>query len=84
MKNIFKGFISVGYVGYSPLMPGTVGTIIGVVLYLALFAYIDIPFKEYFISGVGVIIFSLICLVLGKWAENYYNKKDPQCFVADA
>lgn len=84
MKNfIFKGIISVGFVGYSPVIPGTLGTIAAVFIYLLLFAFIEIPFKEYIISGVGAVIFILISLLLGRWAENYYHKKDSQKFVLD-
>lgn len=84
MKNfILKGIISAGYVGYFPVIKGTMGSLVGLIIYLAVFYFADIPYKIYLISGAGTIIFTIICLSLGKWAEDYYQKKDPSYFVLD-
>jgi phosphatidylglycerophosphatase A len=80
---IYKGLISVGYVGYFPIASGTVGSLVALLFYLLAFYLIDNPLKIYFIGAIGTIISTPICLWLGKWAENYYRKKDPSYFVLD-
>jgi len=80
---IYKGLISAGYVGYFPLISGTIGSLVALLIYLAAFYLIDNPLKIYFIGAIGAIIFTPICLWLGKWAEDYYKEKDPSYFVLD-
>ncbi|MBI4834503.1 MAG: phosphatidylglycerophosphatase A [Planctomycetes bacterium] len=84
MKNfILKGLVSAAYTGYFPWIGGTIGTIFAVDIYLICYGFINMPYKEYLISGAGVLFFSIICLLTGKWAEKYYGKKDPKPFVLD-
>lgn len=80
---ILKGIISAGYAGYFPVIKGTMGSFVALIIYLVLFYCVDIPYKVYLISGAGTVIFTVFCLWLGKWAENYYQEKDPSHFVLD-
>ena len=67
-----------GYVGYAPVAPGTVGSVVGLVL-LAGLRYADRPFLE---LGVFVAV-----VVLGVWssgvAEQHAGREDPGCVVID-
>ena len=80
MGNLLRlGFVSFGFLGCSPIMPGTVGTLGGVLLAwlfgmtgnFALFAIL------------ACVVLYLIGRSLGDWAEGYAGKKDPGIFVVD-
>ena len=72
-------FVSFGFLGCSPLIPGTVGTLGGVLL-----AWL------FGMTG-NFALWSLVACVLlyvggrslGDWAESYAGKKDPGIFVVD-
>lgn len=85
-------------VGYLPLAPGTYGSIVGVLIYLAaslLERFIGIYFSRLnwrweeitaWLHALNLIVFLLFCL-LGIWAANratiLFKKKDPQEAVVD-
>lgn len=76
-KLLFTGF----YTGYSPIAPGTLGSI------LAMFLYII----EYYVFGNNVwlcnliVVLLMICpaIKLADAGEKYFGKKDPQQVVLD-
>ena len=77
-QNFLIRLLSSGfYSGYSPVMPGTAGTCVGVLIYRFL-----MPKNSYFYLTA---IFILV--ILGIWistkAEIIYNKKDDQHIVID-
>lgn len=69
--------------GYSPIMPGTCGALIGPLLYIPLaFAIPSEPLQTVLIAAL-LILWSWITIALGAWAETYYQRKDSQIFVTD-
>ncbi len=78
MKNLIK-WIAVGFgTGLSPVMPGTVGTLVGLPLAWGLMQ----------IEGVGVqaavcILLTLLSIPICEIAERMIGGKDPGCIVAD-
>jgi phosphatidylglycerophosphatase A len=76
MKTIIK-LISTGfYIGYSPVAPGTVGSLLGVVIYL----YLSNFGLVYLFTCLFLVIIGF--LVSGK-AEKIYNEKDCGKIVID-
>ena len=78
--NKFKLFlVSSGFLGCSPVAPGTVGTLGGVAIAWALSG------TEWFLGWVllASVVVYLIGRSLGDWAEAYAGKKDPGIFVLD-
>ncbi len=76
MKAIIRIMASGLYLGYSPVAPGTMGSLLGVLIYLFLYKYPDI-----FIL-VTICLFIIGFLVCGK-AEKVFNKKDSKKIVID-
>ncbi|NQU95535.1 MAG: phosphatidylglycerophosphatase A [Candidatus Omnitrophica bacterium] len=76
MQKISKLFATVFYVGFVPVAPGTVASLLGVLLYLA-------------VRNHPALYFSLtaILLAVGFWsstvAEKNFSKKDPREIVID-
>src|SRR4051812_28114388 len=69
--------------GYSPIMPGTCGAIIGPLLYIPLaLAIPGEPLQTALIAAL-LVLWSWITIALGSWAEGYYQRKDSQVFVTD-
>lgn len=64
-----------------PFLQGTFGTIEGVLIYIAVLlimpSYINICL------WVLIILFTVLSIILGTYAEKYYNTKDPHPFVLD-
>ncbi len=67
------------YLGYSPIAPGTVGTLAGVALFYALSSFQFSP-RGYLLFLLGFIIFSI--WVSGE-AEAVFGQKDPSQVVID-
>jgi phosphatidylglycerophosphatase A len=78
--NLLKLFlVSAGFLGCSPVAPGTVGTLGGVLIAWAL---ADSP--QYLLwSMVACVVLYLIGRALGPWAEAHAGRKDPGIFVLD-
>ncbi len=69
--------------GLSPIMPGTCGALIGPAIYIPLaFAVPHEPLQSALIAA-ALAIWCWITIVLGGWAETYYQRKDSQKFVTD-
>lgn len=68
--------------GLSPVAPGTLGTLLGVLLHLAAAYYLSSPLY------IGVLIIALILVsyanhALTPWAREYWSSEDPRHFVLD-
>ena len=71
--------VSCGFLGLSPVMPGTVGTLGGV-----LFAYLMRGAEPFWAWRLGLaLVIYLVSRTLGEWAEQYGGQKDPGFFVQD-
>jgi len=69
--------------GYSPIMPGTCGALIGPALYIPLALVVkNEPLQSIGIAAL-LAVWSWITVALGRWAEDYYQRKDSQIFVTD-
>lgn len=75
-KAIIKILSTFFYVGYLPLIPGTFGSLAGVLLYYL----IKISDLNYFLSTLAIIVVGF--LVCGK-AEKLMQKSDPRYVVID-
>jgi phosphatidylglycerophosphatase A len=69
--------------GYSPIMPGTCGALVGVAIYVPLALLVTSEPWQSLGIGVNLLLWCWITVALGRWAEAYYNKKDSQTFVTD-
>ena len=79
MKNLIK-WIAVGFgTGWSPIMPGTVGTLVGLPLAWGMMVYIPSVGTQWVVCIAMTLIAIPICGV----AEKMIGGKDPGCIVAD-
>ena len=78
MKELtFTGFFS----GYSPIAPGTAGTIVGICILIIMYFIFG---EHFFYANIVLIAISLYpAVLLGDSAEKFFNKKDPQQVVLD-
>jgi len=76
MKTIIKLISSGLYLGYSPIAPGTLGSLLGVLIYLLLRE------SPYLYITATVLLFILGFLVSGK-AEEIFDEKDSDKIVID-
>ena len=70
------------WLGYSPVAPGTVGSLPAVLI----FVLIDLLAPRQFQTPLIATVLLAICIIsipLGKWAERHWHKKDPRYFVLD-
>ena len=79
MDRLRLAIVSFGFLGLSPVAPGTVGTLGGVLL-AYLFSLTD---HFLFLTLAACIVLYFGTRVLGEWAEKYAGKKDPGIFVVD-
>jgi phosphatidylglycerophosphatase A len=80
MKNLIK-WIAVGFgTGLSPIMPGTVGTLVGLPLAWGLMEFSEIGWP---MQSVICVILTLIAIPICGVAEKMIGGKDPGCIVAD-
>ena len=78
-------FFTAFYSGYSPVAPGTAGTLVAMAIYILenlVFAGTD-PFALNIFNLVFVLIIIYPCIKLGDSAEIFYKSKDPQHVVLD-
>jgi len=69
--------------GYSPIMPGTCGALIGPAIYIPLAIAVPSEPLQTALIAAALVLWSWITIALGDWAETYYQKKDSQSFVTD-
>lgn len=80
MKDKLKlAVVSFGFLGCSPFMPGTVGTLGGVLIAWSLR---DAPMFPLW-AGLACVVLYAISQPLGEWSERYAGRKDPGIFVVD-
>jgi phosphatidylglycerophosphatase A len=72
---------SLGF-GYSPIIPGTVGTIPSVILFILIALYVALEHQTLVIATV-LILACLLSILLAPWAERQWDRKDPRRFVLD-
>ncbi|MBI4411671.1 MAG: phosphatidylglycerophosphatase A [Deltaproteobacteria bacterium] len=78
MKNLPIKILATGFgLGYSPLMPGTCGSLLGVLL----FTLLRNQPKGYLV-GLAVLV-TLVAIVIAHQAEKVFGKKDAQTIVID-
>ncbi len=80
MKNKLNQYVATGFgAGFSPIMPGTVGTLWGVPLALA---FAQIPYLT--LQVAACLAMTLLAVPICAAAEKQLGKgKDPSCIVAD-
>jgi phosphatidylglycerophosphatase A len=68
--------------GYSPVIPGTVGTLpaVGVFVIISL---VFSPFAQLLLTAFFFALSCILSIALGAWAEQYWKTKDPRQFVLD-
>jgi phosphatidylglycerophosphatase A len=69
--------------GYSPIMPGTCGALVGPSIYIPMALAVPSEPLQSILIGAALIVWCWITVALGRWAETYYGKKDSQKFVTD-
>ncbi len=69
--------------GYSPILPGTCGALLGVLNYLAIALTVEDYHTQTVLIGISFLIWTIITIGLGKWAERYFHEKDSGIFVTD-
>jgi len=78
-------FFTAFYSGYSPIAPGTAGTLVAMALYILeniIFSETDQSVLNIF-NLIFVICIIYPCIKLGDAAEKFYKSKDPQQVVLD-
>lgn len=84
-----RWIVTIGGAGMSPFAPGTVGSLAAVVLLGAIFygsraeGITLTPFAWNCILAVGIVFYGFLCVALGRWATQYYGRKDPGSCVLD-
>ncbi len=74
--------VTAGGLGAVPLMPGTFGTLGGVVI-AALSGLLAPPFLQLPLLALALLLVCAANILLGDWCENYFRGKDPQNVVID-
>jgi phosphatidylglycerophosphatase A len=68
--------------GYSPLIPGTIGTLPAVALFLVIAKTVPSDHQMWAIVAC-LLIACVLSILLGPWAQRYWGRKDPRHFVLD-
>jgi len=80
--SIRKAVCTVSGLGYSPVAPGTVGSLPAVVIFVVIAGAAPPQFQTLLIAACFAATAALN-VVLGSWAERYWQRKDPKEFVLD-
>jgi phosphatidylglycerophosphatase A len=84
-----RWFVTLGGSGMSPVAPGTLGSLAAVLILGAIFFGTRAacgplaPTLWNLILVAGILIYGALCVALGKWATEYYGRKDPGACVLD-
>lgn len=79
---IAAGLLSAGFAGYAPILPGTCGTGVALLLYSGLRGLAAGPALAVACLAIAVAA-TAGCVFLGPWAERFFGRKDPQAVVLD-
>lgn len=80
MKNLFVKIIATGFgLGYTPIISGTIGSLLGILLFYIMLLF-EVPV---FISVFILILLFFLGLITSTKAEKIFNKKDPRQIVID-
>src|SRR4051794_15189530 len=83
-RELFLPFLASCFgLGYSPIMPGTCGALIGPLCYIPLALVVPSEPLQTVLIAALLILWSWTTIALGTWAETYYQRKDSQIFVTD-
>jgi phosphatidylglycerophosphatase A len=84
-----RWIVTLGGAGMSPVAPGTVGSLVATIALGVIFAACErtagtpSPVVWNSILIAGVLIYSALCVALGRWATDHYGRKDPWACVLD-
>ena len=84
-----RWFVTLGGSGMSPVAPGTFGSLAAVIILGAILFGAQAggtPLTQtawYLILSAGILIYGALCVAMGKWATQYYGRKDPGSCVLD-
>ena len=70
------------YLGKFPVASGTAGSLGSVAIYLVASIWLRRQDLCYFAAGAAV-VFAVIGISIGRWAQEYYKQRDPHEFVLD-
>ena len=68
--------------GYVPFAPGTAGALPGVAIFVVI-AVVGSPTLHSWLIALSLLLVSVVTFAMSPWAERYWGKKDPGCFVLD-
>ncbi len=69
--------------GYSPILPGTCGALLGVANYLAIAYLVPSSLWQTVLIGISFFAWTAVTIGLARWAEGYFHEKDSGIFVTD-
>jgi phosphatidylglycerophosphatase A len=69
--------------GYSPIMPGTCGALLGPAIYIPLALVVPTEPLQTALIAAALLAWCWVTVALGSWAETHYQQKDSQTFVTD-
>jgi phosphatidylglycerophosphatase A len=81
-KNMKWLLATCGGFGYSPVLPGTMGALWGVAIYLLIAGVLAEPWQTVAIAA-ALLVSCGVTLALSDWAEKYFGEEDSGKFVTD-
>jgi len=82
MHNAKVALATALWFGNSPVIPGTVGTIPAVIVFVLVCQWVPPAFQSH-VMAVLLFLACVACIGLGEWAERHWGQKDPRHFVLD-
>jgi len=83
MNNLKRWLVTMGGVGYLPASGTFASLLTCLILWPLLRAAGNTGYGQSEIAAIGLIFFSVLNILLGKWAVNYFGTEDPSKFVLD-
>lgn len=71
-----------GGFGYSPILPGTMGALWGIGIYVVIAVWVVEPWQTAAIAG-ALLVSCVATLMLSDWAEAFFGEEDSGRFVTD-
>jgi phosphatidylglycerophosphatase A len=81
-KNMKWLLATCGGFGYSPVLPGTMGALWGVAIYVLIAVALAEPWQTVAIAA-ALLVSCGVTLALSDWAEEYFGEEDSGKFVTD-